>query len=268
MLENRRRIGKLLLSYLTLLTLLLFSASALGAGRVEWKTRDIKERESKSWRIELTIYLPRPPDTAYVPMKFEFKPTAYYERAMVDGDKLVERTVPLTNQQSLIETVDVGFLDPGTAKIQSRTKFSFKVTRAHDYNAGEYTVTIYDVRNNQKVGAPTRIKLSGENEVIDRRSITFSGPDKKKKKKEDEENGDEEKAGDDGDGDDSAGMDDGEETNQMDLQGMDDDELENDGEIKEKPGGCGCRVAGHPEAPHAAWAMLLLGAALWQRRRR
>lgn len=266
MLENRRRIGKLLLSYLTLLTLLLFSASALAAGRVEWKTRDIKERDSKSWRIELTIYLPRAPDTAYVPMKFEFQPTAYYERAMTDGDKLVERTVPLTNQQSLIETVDVGFLDPGTAKIQSRTKFSFKVTRAHDYNAGEYRVTIYDVRNNQKIGTPTNIKLSGENEVIDRRSITFSGPDKKKKKKDDDEKaeGDEDKS--DEAKSDSDDMD-GEDTNQMDLQGMDDDELENDGEIKEKPGGCGCRVAGHPGSPHAAWAVLLLGVAFWRRRR-
>ena len=115
-------------------------------------------------------------------MKFEFQPVAYYERAMLDGDKLVERTVPLQHQQSLIETVDVGFLDPGTAKVQSRTKFSFKVTRAHDYAAGEYKVTIFDVRNNRKIGAPTRIKLLGENEVIDRRSITFSGKKKEKKK--------------------------------------------------------------------------------------
>lgn len=268
MLENRRRrVPKLLLRAIALLGVLLFAVSALGAGRVEWKTKSIKERKgSKSWRIELAIYLPKAPDTAYVPMKFEFQPTAYYERAMVDGDKLIERTVPLQHQQSLIETVDVGFLDPGTAKIQSRTKFSFKVTRAHDYAAGEYKVTIYDVRTNRKVGGTTNIKLLGENEVIDRRSITFGGEKKKKKKDDEEEKAEgEESGGDDaGEGEDETG--DVEETEEMDLQNMDDEELENDAEIKEKPGGCGCRLTSSPSAPSALTAILLLSAVLLRRR--
>ena len=267
--ENRRRqIAKFFSSCLALFGVLLIAASALGAGRVEWKTKSLEERKSsKSWRIELTIYLPRPPDTAYVPMKFEFQPIAYYERAMVDGDKLVERTVPLTHQQSLIETVDVGFLDPGTAKIQSRTKFSFKVTRAHDYAAGEYKVTIYDVRNNQKIGAPTTVKFLGENEIIDRRSITFSGA-KKKEKKEDKDEGENEESSESSEGDEEEGgsSDEGD-VEEVDLQNMDDEELENDGEVKEKPGGCGCRVIGTPASPGGLALALLLGAGVMLRRR-
>ena len=265
MLENRRRtLTQLFMGAVALLSLLLVAPSAFGAGRVEWKTKTIKERDTKSWRIEISIYLPKPPDTAYVPMKFEFQPTAYYERAMVDGDKLVERTVPLEHQQSLIESVDVGFLDTGTAKIQSRTKFTFKVTRAHDYNAGEYKVTIYDVRNNQKIGTPTRIKLTGENEIIDRRAITFSGK-KKEKKKEDEE-AKEEKKKEDGDTD-GDGWDDSEQSEQVDLQEMDDGELE-EGEVKEKPGACGCRVPGAPSPSHAGLLALMCGGVLLRRRRR
>lgn len=266
MLQNRRhRSGTLLLRAVLLLACLLVGSPALGAGRVEWKTKSIEERDNKSWRIEITVYLPKAPDTAYVPMKFEFQPTAYYERAMTDGDKLVERTVPLEHQQSMIETVDVGFLDPGTAKIQSRTKFSFKVTRAQDYHAGEYKVTIYDVRNNQKIGAPTNIKLLGENEIIDRRAITFSGEKKKKKPEEKKEEAAEGDEGDAADGD--AGDEEAQDTEQMDLQNMDDEELENEGEIKEKPGGCGCRMAGTSAPPQALLGVLLLGAAFLMRRR-
>jgi MYXO-CTERM domain-containing protein len=267
LLENRRhRSGKLLLRLVLFLGCWLVAAPVLAAGRVEWKTKSIAERDSKSWRIELTIYLAKAPDSAYVPMKFEFQPTAYYERSMTDGDKLVERTVPLVHQQSIIETVDVGFLDPGTAKIQNRTKFSFNVTRAHDYAAGEYKVTIYDLRNDSKVGAPTTITLKGENEIIDRRSITFGGGEKKKKEAKKDEEKDEEKQDEasEAESDDAPAE---EEAQQMDLQDTDDEELDTDAEVKEKPGGCGCRMAGTETSTGAFLGVLLLGSALWRRRR-
>jgi len=263
--ENRRhRSGKLLLRLVMLLGCLLVAAPVLAAGRVEWKSKSVAERDSKSWRIELTIYLGKAPDTAYVPMKFEFQPTSYFERSMNDGDKLIERTVPLVHQQSIIETVDVGFLDPGTAKIQNRTKFSFNVTRAHDYAAGEYKVTIYDLRNDSKIGTPTNITLKGENEIIDRRSITFGGGEKKKKKPE-EEKKDEEKKDEAAESDDAAAEE--EKSEQVDLQDTSDEDLENDGEVKEKPGGCGCRMAGSETSSGAFLGVLLLGSALWRRRR-
>jgi hypothetical protein len=249
-----RQLTRRALGWATILFVLLFSVTAMGAGRVEWKTKKLKERtDSKSWRIEVAIYLNSAPDTAYVPVKFEFQPIAYYERAMVDGDKLVERTVPLQHNQSLIESVEVGFLDPGTATIQKRTKFSFKVTRAHDYSAGEYKVTITDARTGQKIGQPQKIIFEGENAIIDRRSITFSG--KKKEKKEDKE--EEKKEGSDEGG--GEGWDD-DGTKEVDLQNEDEDDWEeeeyDEGEIEEKPGACGCRVGPSRSQPLAPLALL------------
>jgi MYXO-CTERM domain-containing protein len=233
-----------------LAVILLCSSSALAGGRVEWKSTSVKEREDKSWRLEVAIYMPKAPDVPHVSMKFEFQPTAYYARDMTDGDKLVEHTVPLTDRQSLIESVDVGFLDSGSGKIESRTRFTFKVTRAHGYEAGEYKVTIRDTRNGQVVGTPQTLKFQGENETIDRRAMVFEGNKKKKdEKKEGADSGDKPK-------DDSAGAkkDDApaEQAAKDDAPGAEDDKSTK-GEatddkapppVEGKPGGCGCKVAG------------------------
>ena len=214
------------------------SSVAQAAGRVEWKGKSFKEREDKAWRLEVAIYLPKAPDVAHVPMKFEFQPTVYYERDMVDGDKLVEHKVPLENRQALIESVDVGFLDSGSGKIEPRTRFSFKLTRAHGYEAGEYKVTIHDGRNDQKVGTPVTLIFDGENEVIDRRAMVFSGGEKKKKdapkaeeKKAEDSEGDSKKA-DEKKADDSQGA-------AADApQAKSEPANEPAGTIKEKPHGC------------------------------
>ncbi len=168
-----------LLTLLQLLLLLLLTSPALAAGRLEWKSKTLKEREDKSCaRRGRAIYLPRAPDVAHVPMKFEFMPEVYYERSMMDGDKLVERKVQLENRQALIESVDVGFLDSGSGNIEKRTRFSFKVTRAHGYEAGEYKITVRDTRNGQVIGTPTTLIFQGENEIIDRRAMVFTGKEK------------------------------------------------------------------------------------------
>lgn len=168
------------------LALVCLPSIAAAKGRVVWKSTTVTENEEReSWKLDLEVHMNKAPDVAYVPMRFEFKPTAHYERALVDGrEDPVETTIPLQNQQSLIESVDVGFLDAGTGVIQSRTKFSFKITRAHDYQAGEYQVTIKDTRDDSTVGTSTRLILKGKNPVVDRRSIVFTGGEKKKKKKE------------------------------------------------------------------------------------
>src|SRR6202000_1499718 len=57
----------------------------------------------------------------------------------------------------------------------------FKLTRAHGYEAGEYKVSIHDATNDTAVGAATTLIFDGENEVIDRRAMVFSGGEKKKK---------------------------------------------------------------------------------------
>jgi hypothetical protein len=162
---------------------LLCASLAFAVGRVEWKSKTLKEADNKSWKVDIAIHLPKPPDLPTLPMKFEFQPVVYYERSMLDGDKLVERKVPLENRQALIESVDVGFLDPGTGKIEKRTKFVFKVTRGHGYEAGEYQVTIRDGRSGDVIGTPTRLIFQGENELIDRRAMVFAGNEKKKKRR-------------------------------------------------------------------------------------
>jgi hypothetical protein len=172
---------------------LLLPSTAQAIGRVEWKTKTLKESEGGSWKIEVSFFLPSAPDMAHVPVRFSFEPKVYYERTLVDGkDEPVIRKVPLEYKQPLVESVDVGFLDPASGKIQKRTRFSFKVTRAHGYEAGEYHVKIQDSRSGTTWGTPVTLIFEGENEVIDRRSMVFTG--EKKKKKGDEEKEGEEKS--------------------------------------------------------------------------
>ncbi len=267
---------------LAALSLLLVAPVAHAGGRADWKTTTLKARsDNDAWNVEVTFYLTKAPDVALVPMKFEFLPTAYYERSMMDGDKLVERKVPLSGQREIIETADVGFLDPSSGQTQKRTRFSFKVTRAHGFSAGEYTCTIRDVRNGQTVGSPTHLTFEGQNEVIDRRTITFVGDDGKKKQmkkidkdgevkddkaKPEEKPAAEEKSSDTGSadksGEDEAPVGEGAPvrhkegaagTDPWSQKGEGSPAAEGEGsdpagEIKEKPGGCGCRTAGARDA--------------------
>lgn len=258
-----------------LAVVLLCSGSAFAAGRVEWKSSAVKERHDNEvtgfdkdgfWRLEVAIYMPKAPDVPHVPMKFEFQPVAYYARDMTDGDKLVEHTVPLTDRQALIESVDVGFMDSGSGKIEARTRFTFKVTRAHGYEAGEYKVTIRDTRNGQMVGTAQTLKFQGENETIDRRAMVFASKGDKKKK-------DEEKKSDDGaKSDDSAKKDAPAESDAAKSDApAEDTKPSNDDNapppVEGKPGGCGCKVAGGGQSDLGA-ALALVGIAAWVTRRR
>jgi MYXO-CTERM domain-containing protein len=250
-----------------MLLVTLVAATALAAGRIDWKSKTFKERSDKSWMLELALYLPRAPDVAYVPMKFEFQPEVYYERSLIDGhDGPVDRKVPLENRQPLIESVDVGFMDTATTKIESRTRFSFKVKRDLGYEAGEYKVTVRDTRNGQVVGAATTIIFDGENEIIDRRAMVFSGEKKKDKKPEEKKATDEKKADDDSGSKEDA------------PAAKDDDKAEHEGDnsggdkpppVEKKSGGCGCRVPGGAPTGGLEWALpLALGAAFAARRRK
>lgn len=270
-----RKSARLLQSFavtLWALMLLLFCPNALAAGKIEWKTKTLKEVD-KAWKVEIAIYLPKAPDIPTLPMRFEFQPVMYYERSMLDGDKLVERKVPLENHQALIEGVDVGFLDPGSGKIEKRTKFIFKLTRGHGYEAGEYQVTIRDGRSGDVVGTPSRLIFQGENEIVDRRAMVFTGNEKKKKKPAEDSPKPEA---------DAKAQDTKTETSDKPA-----DEAQESGEpaasetaaaapeseaaapppVKEKPGGCGCRI--HGSSPNSGAALsIALGAFAFAARRR
>jgi hypothetical protein len=160
----------------------LFGAPAAAANRVVWKQTKIKEQD-KSWKVAIEVHLDRAPDVALMPVRFSFTPISYFERALVDGRKdPVVREIPLSNQQPIVESVDVGFLDPGTGKAAKRTRFSFHVTRDRGFEAGAYEVLVTDARSDREFGGKTTVTLEGENEVIDRRSMVFE--DKPKPKKE------------------------------------------------------------------------------------
>jgi len=113
-------------------------------------------------------------------MKFEFQPTAYYARDMMDGDKLVEHTVPLSDHQSLIESVDVGFMDSGRARL-NRARSSR--SRSPGARLRSRRVQGHHQRHAQRqtVGTPTTLKFQGENEVVDRRAMVFSAATRRRR---------------------------------------------------------------------------------------
>lgn len=239
---------------IALLTLCM-AAPAFAGGRVVWKKTTIEENEKReSWHLEMELHMNRAPDVAYVPMKFEFVLQAVYERSLVDGrEEPVETTQQLSNQQPLIESSDVGFLDAGSGQIMSRTKFSFKVTRAHDFQAGEYKVTIRDTRDSSVVGTPTLLKFKGKNPVVDRRSIVFTGTSKKKKEEKKAE---------------PAPAEDTEDDFSDEDMPPPAEEGDTPPPVEERPGGGCSTLPGHTPASSGAALGLLLIAGVWSARRR
>jgi hypothetical protein len=237
---------------------LLLAGVASAAGRVDWKSKTLKESDNHSWTIEVSIFLNKPPDVSTLPMRFSFQPVVYYERSLLDGkDGPQLRRVPLENKPPNVESVDVGFLDPGNGTLQKRTKFSFKVTRAHGYEAGEYDVTIKDGRTDAAMGAAAHITFEGENEVIDRRAIVFSGEKKKDKKDEDAEKKAEEPQKRQLTADDPGFWEGGSKNNP-----------EKEEEVEPKRG-CGCRVGATDRRTDALGALLAsVALAGWRLRRR
>ncbi len=261
----KTKITQRLAKALTLLAVLLLATPAL-ADRVVWKKTKINE-SNESWRIDVEIYLSKAPDIAHVPMQFKFEPYTYYERSLVDGsDEPQLRKVPLQDKQPLIESVDMGFLDSGSGKIQSRTRFSFKLTRERGFEAGEYKVSIKNKRSNRTLTPSTTLTLDGENEVIDRRSMVFdtNKADKKKAEKREEEN--------------KAAMEEYEQREDPNSEEFweggpeepekDDEPLPPPAHMQDKPGACGCRIVGANGAPTGlTWLVVAFGLALTLRRR-
>jgi MYXO-CTERM domain-containing protein len=260
------------LTWLTLLcsaVILLVSGTALAGGRIQFDKTVLEENKAgtqSSWKVELKVFLDKAPDLATIPVKFEFKPTVYYERFIEDGDKEPKtRKVPLQGRQSLFESADLGFLDPGTGKIENRTRFSFRITRGHGFEAGEYQVTIRDGRSGNPIGQTTRLVLQGENELIDRRAMVFAGKsdEEQKKQKEAEEKKKAESEA-------ALAQNDDPLASSEDESGWAEDTSEQmPMREKKKPGGCGCRVESETATLSSGLGIagLLLLAGLRRRRR-
>jgi MYXO-CTERM domain-containing protein len=252
-------------AFACLLAVLLMASLAGAYGRVKWKSTRLKESESGgSWRIELEIHLPRAPDLPTIPAKFEFQQTKVYERYLDDahGEKPVIRKIPTPGKQKIIESSDIGFLDPGEGTIQKRTRFSFKITRGHGFEAGEFKVTIRDTRRGAILGRQVRLILEGDNPVVDRRSMVFASRDEvekkddEKKKKEAEER------------EAAAAASEPEENEEWWPEISEEEEYGKPPAEEEKPGGCGCRTAAGHERPELGLLALGLLAGIGLRRRR
>lgn len=164
------------------LVVMLFAGGAFAAGSVKWTQSNIKEDADGAWSLQLVITLARNPDLPTVPMRFSFEQIAYYERSKVDGDRIVERTVPMRFQTPHNESMDVGFRDTRGNTVR-RTRFGFSLSRDSGFEAGEYKVRITNSVTGQKIGGVSVIKLQGDNDVIDRRTISFEAEKPKTKKK-------------------------------------------------------------------------------------
>lgn len=255
-----------------LLTALLFAGLAAGAprpalaaGSVTIANREPEESDGK-WKLNMAINYGGVPHVAHISMVFSFTPTALYERSYTDasGDKIVHTRKPLSGQQAINESMDVGFTD-GSGKTFATTKFDFVLRRDRSFEAGEYTLKITRASDGVQVGQPQTIKLKGDNEIVDRRAMVFAGDKKKEKKAAPSDktgeasdpvkpNAENAAASEDGapkDADPSAGA----------------PAVESPPPVPPKQGGCGCRVAGDPGGV-SSLPVLALGITLLLRRTR
>jgi hypothetical protein len=257
-----------------LATFVVVVGTAFAAGSVSYAKKEIQE-SGGGWHLMMTIVYGGKPVTAHVPMRFTFTPTAIYENYLDDahGDRPQKRTIPLVGQMPLNESVDVDFSDP-RGKMYDRTRFDFTVSRAHNFSAGEYSVTVHRA-DGVAVGTAQTVRFTGDNPVIDRRAISFvaSGPKKDKDKDKalaasaDTAAGPSDgKPGAAADGDKAA-------TPAADTAAAPPAEPGNDPAAQEKvppsSKGCGCRTLGpRGSSPIGALAIGALSVALWRSRRR
>ncbi len=232
--------------------LMVVPAAARGSVRV--RNAAPKENDGE-WKLKFTIDYGSIPHLAHMPMVFSFKPVVLYERSLTDksGDTPVQRSVRLHNQTPISVSMDVGFADAG-GTVYKITKFSVKLRRENEFEAGEYELTV-KLASGATLGRKIRIKLLGDNKVVDRRAMVFGGSVGGGKKKATPAP---EPAADSDTGPVAA------EDMGPDLSGIGDDDddddqapIETPPEVKAKQGGCGCRL-GAPQAHHHGWPALAL----------
>ncbi|WP_437643895.1 MYXO-CTERM sorting domain-containing protein [Sorangium sp. So ce362] len=241
------------------------ATAAHAAGTVTIADRAPKE-DGGRWKLKMTINYGGTPHLSHIPMLFSFTPTVHYERALTDQspEKPILNRIPLQNQQSINESMDVGFSD-GSGKVFSITKFDFVLRRDRGFEAGEYDLVIKRASDGVQMGQRQKITLKGDNEIIDRRAIVFTG-EKKKKDKADSAGAETEKS------------DGAEEEQASDAEPASDPaEAPSDAEIppdeapppvSPKQGGCGCRLSPEEVSTPLALPLVALGAAAALARRR
>jgi MYXO-CTERM domain-containing protein len=251
---------RLLGAAFVLLAVLGPARAAFAAGMVTISNTQPTENDGK-WKLQMTINFGGAPPMPHVPMLFSFTPTALYERDLTDKspEKPVMIRIPLVNQQGNNESMDVGFSD-ASGRVFPTTKFDFTVRRERGFEAGEYDLKITREGDGVQVGQVIHLVFKGDNPVVDRRAIVFSG-EKPKKIKDDrpadasDEKKDEPAAG-------------GEKKDEPAAESDEKKDAPAPPPVPPKQGGCGCRVGPEGEVPEAALVAIALGGAFAARRRR
>ncbi|AKT42006.1 MYXO-CTERM sorting domain-containing protein [Chondromyces crocatus] len=239
--------------------ILLIARPAVAAGTVNIADRAPEEDDGR-WKLKMTINYGSTPHMAHIPMIFAFTPVAHYERALTDQspEKPILNKIPLKGQQSINESMDVGFSD-GSGKVYTTTKFDFVLRRDRGFESGEYELKITRVSDGVQMGPMQKITLKGENPVIDRRAIVFAGEKKKDKKEEKKAEPELEKTGDAAEGAEDPGA-------GADADAAGETPIEAPPPVEPKQGGCGCRTAGGAPEGGAALAALAFAGLLLRRR--
>jgi MYXO-CTERM domain-containing protein len=257
---RRHLLLAVMIGALGVLAALLVPRPALAVGTVTLATREPVEADGR-WKLAMTIDYGSIPQIPHVPVIFSFQPMVLYERALLDktGDKPQLVRMPLSNQQSINEGMDIGFAD-ASGKVFKVTKFDFVIKRDHGFEAGEYDLKIKREDDGVQIGQTIHLILKGDNPVIDRRAITFAGEKPKKK-------GDEKKA----DAPEEKKADEEKKPSEGEDKKPEGDEGATPPPVEKKQGGCGCRVpgAGDPGTGSvgALLALALAGFAVARRRR-
>jgi MYXO-CTERM domain-containing protein len=256
-----------LVSFFILATATLFVLPAQAAGKITISQTEVNE-VSGAWRVRMTIELPKAPSMPHIPMKFVFTPTAVFERSLVDGKtEPVSSTTSLSGQTPNIESLDVDFAD-ASGKVFNRTRFDFGVTRTRGFLAGVYKVQVR-TSDGVDIGGATTITLKGDNDVVDRRSISFNAKDPKIKKVD---NGLDAGAPTKSSNDDVASANNGGDVvasgTAAPFVPQDAYNRTPEEDLKARPKGCGCDVpSAQPWSASAALVLAGLGALMLRRRR-
>ena len=250
----------LLLITTVVVAVMTLASPAFAFGSISLKQSTIEEVDGR-WKLEFKVDYGRQPHLAHIPFDFIFVQKVYYEYSITDGDKEPQtRPKPMVNQSPQREQIDIGFAD-ARGDVWRRSEFSFSMRRDRGFTAGEYTLVVKQSSDGAVLGREMKIILKGQNELIDRRAIVFTGETRKKPEAQSADAPRPEAAVADPEEDE----DDDEDADEQPSQPAAPPPVEK----KAKGAGCGCRTA---TSPGDAWlapslGMMLLGCCLGLRRR-
>lgn len=159
------------------LALAVLPSRAFAGPSVQIEKNTLDETEA-GWKLKFVIDLGAVPDINFVPMDFLFTPKTYYERTCDDDhDKPYLNKKPITNGTLISVPQTVGFSD-GSGKTYNSTKFNFTIKRDDRFEAGEYQLEVR--RDGKTIGSKMTVTLNGNNKIVNRKAMVFSG-DKTKK---------------------------------------------------------------------------------------